>query len=203
MLESSRTHSVSGSFGGLGGAITGATNATPIVVTTTNAHGLADGDQVQVTGVVGNTGANTLAYVKVTGYSTTTFGMYSNTALSTGIAGTGAYSSGGAVSQAWDISGVANDWTMKLRIETLGAGKKAVIALQDSVDGFVADIVTRMLVAVQGQVVNTPTFASKDYENRKYDTPGTRFGVTNARLRVNIIQADSTPGLQLSAWYES
>ena len=49
-------------------------------------------------------------------------------------------------------------------------------ASEDSVDGFVADIVTRMLVAVQGQVVNTPTFASKDYENR------TRFAVAYLRL---------------------
>lgn len=40
-----------------GQAITGATNATPIVITA-NAHGLSNGDQVYIAGVVGNTAAN-------------------------------------------------------------------------------------------------------------------------------------------------
>lgn len=40
-----------------GQALTGATNATPIVITAT-AHGLSNGDEVYVSGVVGNTAAN-------------------------------------------------------------------------------------------------------------------------------------------------
>lgn len=40
-----------------GQAITGATNATPIVITA-NAHGLSNGDEVYVSGVKGNTAAN-------------------------------------------------------------------------------------------------------------------------------------------------
>lgn len=40
-----------------GQAITGATNATPIVITA-NAHGLSNGDEVYVSGVQGNTAAN-------------------------------------------------------------------------------------------------------------------------------------------------
>lgn len=40
-----------------GQAITGATNATPIVVTA-NSHGLSNGDEVYVSGVAGNTAAN-------------------------------------------------------------------------------------------------------------------------------------------------
>lgn len=39
------------------GTITGATNATPVVVTSV-AHGLRTGQRVKVSGVVGNTGAN-------------------------------------------------------------------------------------------------------------------------------------------------
>ncbi len=40
------------------GLITGATNATPIVITTNNTRGLMNGDTVQISGVVGNAAAN-------------------------------------------------------------------------------------------------------------------------------------------------
>jgi hypothetical protein len=77
--------------------INDATNATPIVITTTTDHGLSDGDQVRCVNVGGNTNANTLAYAKVTGYSTTTFALYSDEDLTTAIAGNAAYTSGGSV----------------------------------------------------------------------------------------------------------
>lgn len=38
--------------------ITGATNATPIVVTLPSGHGLKNGDRIAVAGITGNTGAN-------------------------------------------------------------------------------------------------------------------------------------------------
>ncbi len=79
-------------------AISGATNATPIVITCAT-HGLADGDPVVISGVGGNTAANASCYAKVTGYSATTFGMYSDKALTTAIAGNGAYTSGGTVTK--------------------------------------------------------------------------------------------------------
>lgn len=77
-------------------SVTDATNATPIVITT-GTHGLSDGAQVRCVNVGGNTAANVLAYAKVTGYSTTTFAMYSDEALTLPIAGNGAYTSGGSV----------------------------------------------------------------------------------------------------------
>lgn len=67
-------------------AITGATNATPIVCTVSSTAGLRSGDFVAVHAVGGNTGANVNAYVEV--LSSTTFSLL-------GIAGTGAYTSGG------------------------------------------------------------------------------------------------------------
>jgi hypothetical protein len=196
MIESSRSHTAAGAFGSIGGALTGATNATPIVVTTTSAHGLAVGDSVQVSGVTTNTGANGLFTVSNVG-SPTTFTLGGS--VGNGVAGLG----GATLSEAWDISSLTTqDWTLKIRIESLTAAKKCVVAVQDSVDGFVADIVTRMLVAVQGAVLSTPTFSSKDYTNRKYDTPGTRFGVANARLRLIVLQIDAAATLVLSSWYE-
>lgn len=75
--------------------ITDATNASPIVLTTSTAHELEDGSRIRPINVGGNTNANVLAYAKVTGYSTTTCGMYSDSDLTTAIAGNSAYTSGG------------------------------------------------------------------------------------------------------------
>ncbi len=75
-------------FDDLGVAITGATNATPIVITTGAIHGLTTGDEVIVDGVLGNTAANVAG--KVTVLSTTTFEL-------DGTVGSGAYTSGGRV----------------------------------------------------------------------------------------------------------
>ncbi len=80
--------------------ITNATNATPIVITTSTAHGLTDSQQVVIQNVLGNTNANGFYYAKVTGYSTTTFALYSDAALTTAVAGSGAYTSGGVLGTA-------------------------------------------------------------------------------------------------------
>ncbi len=80
--------------------VTGATNATPIVVTTSASHGLRNGDQVWISLVGGNTAANNAAATPswfVGSVTATTFALYSDAALSTGVAGSGAYTSGGIV----------------------------------------------------------------------------------------------------------
>lgn len=69
-------------------AVSGATNATPIEVTTSAAHSLMTGDFVFIDGVLGNTAAN--GYYQVTVTSTTAFTL--NTSV-----GNGAYTSGGRV----------------------------------------------------------------------------------------------------------
>lgn len=67
------------------GAITGATTATPIVITQVG-HGKADGDVVRISGVTGNTAANGVWVINVTG--TDTYQLV-------GSAGNAAYVSGG------------------------------------------------------------------------------------------------------------
>ena len=74
--------------------VAGATNATPIVVTTA-AHGLSDGTQVEIATVTGNTAANGTFYIDV--LTTTTFALYSDEARTVPVAGNGAYVSGGYV----------------------------------------------------------------------------------------------------------
>ena len=75
--------------------VTGATNATPIVVTTSAAHGMIPGNRVEITGVGGNTAANGTFVVTAVG-STTTFSL-GDTTDGTSVAGNGAYTSGGTV----------------------------------------------------------------------------------------------------------
>lgn len=67
------------------GSITGATNASPIEITSA-AHGLLSGQRVTITGVVGNTAANGTFVITKTGDNTFTLN---------GSTGNGAYSSGG------------------------------------------------------------------------------------------------------------
>ena len=182
VIEQGRTHSAAGAFGC---TVSGATNATPIVIACAAAHNLIAGDQVQVTGVGGNTNANTLAYVNPT--DSTHFQMFSDAGLSTGIAGNASYTSGGKVSQAWDISGWTGDWTAYITISGASGGKSNV-CLQDSVDGFVSDIQTLMCVN-QGTPVNAGT--TKTYSWRAYQFPSLRAGVLNARIRLTVQSQDS------------
>lgn len=70
---------------GKSGSITGATNANPIVITTSVAHTLNTGDRVTIAGVDGNTAANETW--SVTSLTATTF--------SVPIAGNGTYTGGG------------------------------------------------------------------------------------------------------------
>ena len=71
--------------------VSGATNATPIVVTATS-HGYSDGDYVHITGVVGNTACNDLHVVA--NKTSNTFEL--TTPAGVDVAGNGSYSSGGA-----------------------------------------------------------------------------------------------------------
>jgi len=86
-------------------AISDSTNASPIVITCT-AHGLADGDPVTIAGITGNTNANGDYYAKVTGYSATTFALYTDKALTTPRAGNGAHGGTGLVHRLFRLKNI-------------------------------------------------------------------------------------------------
>jgi hypothetical protein len=75
-------------------AVSAASNASPIVITTAAAHGLATGDRVFIAGVTGNTNANGIR--KVTVLTATTFSLQ-NEKTGAAIAGNAAYVNGGTV----------------------------------------------------------------------------------------------------------
>jgi len=74
------------------GSVTGATNASPIVITSAG-HNLTTGTKVTITGVLGNTAAN--GTFSITVVSSNTFSLDGST-------GNGAYTSGGT----WNVSGL-------------------------------------------------------------------------------------------------
>jgi len=197
---------VYGAAGNVGCTVSGATEATPSVVTCAAAHNLVDGDPIQVTGVGGTTTLNTVGYAKVTGYSATTFGMYTDAALSAGQVGTGTYTSGGKVSQAIDISGfkdansVVNDWTLRVRLSSLTAAKNVLISVQDSADGFASDVRTIAVFSATGAYGNP--YPTQEWTVRAREVPMTRFGITNGRLRIAVQAIDGSASVSISAWIE-
>ena len=82
--------------GAVTATISGATQANPVVVTSASAHGFYEGQPITITGVVGMTQLNGNEYY-VNIATSTSFALYSDSALSTTVNGTGfgAWSSGG------------------------------------------------------------------------------------------------------------
>lgn len=78
-------------------SVSGATNATPIVITSTS-HGLATNDAVTIASVGGNTAANADWIITVTG---------DNTFSLNGSVGNGAYTSGGTITKIVRLASVA------------------------------------------------------------------------------------------------
>lgn len=199
-VESSRSHAAVGT---LGCTVSGATVATPSVLTCAAAHGLVDGDPIRITGIVGTTTDNTVGYAKVTGYSTTTFGFYSDPGLATGITGTGAYSSGGVVTQNYLVSGITGDFTLHWRLESLTATKNVLVAVQESQDGFVADIRTIWVGSFTGSAQGTTTNQPfVDMSVRKYQIPINRFGTATTAIRSYVQAIDGSATLVDSFFVE-
>ena len=140
------------------GTITGATNATPIVVTST-AHGRSVGDSVVVSGVLGNTGANGTWTISA---------VTANTFTLSGSAGSGAYTSGGT--WAWCVNGIVNPSVSC--IDVLGA-----IAVADLITNGLSTAVTadqfgkfQLLVALCNQAsgqINLTDSSGNENNNAK------------------------------------
>jgi hypothetical protein len=187
-VETNRTHTAVGAFGC---TITGATVATPSVLTCSAPHNLATGDQVQITGIVGTTTDNVTAYALV--LSPTTFSIWSDAATTASpIAGVGSYASGGQATEAVDISQWVNDFTIYISIGT--SNGRSMACLQDSVDG------VNFLTLVCADI-STPVYAGTtvDYSWRGYQIPSARVGVLNARMRVSIISQDPAASVTVTA----
>ena len=100
--------------------ITGATNATPIVVTSTS-HGYSNGDVVLIEVVGGNTAAN--GWRLVANKTANTFEL--TTLAGVSVSGNGAYTSGGTAKKLSSTDGVISSrdvWLSKVRLANTTAG---------------------------------------------------------------------------------
>lgn len=103
------------------GNLSGATNANPIVVTTTANHGVTTGQPVVISGVGGNTAAN--GSFVATYVSATTFSVPAT--------GNGAYTSGGA----WHSTGLYRVTLSGSVLSSLEAGKTYTVVVTYAVGG--------------------------------------------------------------------
>ena len=113
-------------------AITGATNATPIVITTGSAHGLTTGDVVIIVGVGGNTAAN--GRFSVTVVDTDEFSLQ-DADTGANIAGNGTYTSGGFLLKV-DTHEFLSDVPSGARVATSGnlSSKSSTKGVADAAD---------------------------------------------------------------------
>ena len=94
----------------------------------------------------------------------------------------------GSTSTALDVSTWTGDWTARVLVTSLVAGKSALIALQDSADNFSADIKTLYTLNVTGAV---GADAPIEQSIRAYQAPSSRVGVTSGKLRLTVQSADA------------
>lgn len=145
------TVKVNAASGNLGyGTVSNATNASPIVVTTSASHNLSTGDQILISGVQGNTAANGRWTVSV--LSSTTFSL-------TGSTGNGNFTSAGYWFQTQPR--VSFDWSLK-------AGTRIVIdrgtATEEAVE----------ITAVAGTTLTTTKLAQTHANNATVHLDGYR-----------------------------
>jgi hypothetical protein len=100
----------------------GATNASPIVIST-NTHSLNDGDPITIASVGGNTNANGNWFAKVTGYSLSTFALYTDKALTLPRVGNSNWTSGGTIARLFRLQNIArvaggSGYIVKARLTT-------------------------------------------------------------------------------------
>jgi hypothetical protein len=114
-----------------GAAITAATNATPIVITS-NSHGLSNGMRVLIHGALGNTAAN--GVFRVASVTTNTFAL-TNVDTGANVAGNGTWTSGGYIVKL-DVDEFLSDITAGARVSTssnLGS-KTSTLGVLDAAD---------------------------------------------------------------------
>jgi hypothetical protein len=111
-----------------------------------------------------------------------------------------AVSAAGAVSGTLDTSSFSGPYTIKVRVPELGAGKRALIAIEDTASATAfSDARPVAVFHVVGPIVPS---AEQVFSVQSYEVPFTRYGATNTKLRANVLAVDSSPGLKVHAWLE-
>jgi hypothetical protein len=181
--------------------ITGATNATPIVITTSANHNLVNGTNMFIAGVGGNTNANGSYYIK--SLSATTYELYTDAGLTIGRAGNGAYTSGGTANAVVPVHGVGIRFTggtdTNVQFETIVSGVitstdtgVAISALQSTTNK--VGVLLRRMVSTGGtflgyscQIANNPETDTTTALGSVYLIPSFFLGSANANFATSRI----------------
>ena len=142
-----------------GRAVTGATNATPIVITST-AHGYANGDIVTIKGVGGNTAAN--GEYKVASVAANTFAL-TNVTTGANIAGNGAYTSGGIIMKTGEAGPFSELTKGESVVVTGSASNNSTVTLSGSPgnNGHSVDVETTFTTEAAGASVTIKNYVQQ------------------------------------------
>lgn len=109
-------------------------------------------------------------------------------------------SGAGAVTGSLDTSGMSGDFTIKVRVPKLGAGKKAIFAIEDTANATpFSDAIQQVVWQAIGPIVPE---AEKVWSIKSHELPNIRFGASNTKLRLNVTTVDSSPAMEVHAWLE-
>jgi hypothetical protein len=180
-----------------GKAITGATNATPIVITST-AHGFANGQTVIIKGVGGNTAAN--GKFRIANVAANTFEL-TDVDTQANVAGSGAYTSGGVAVNV-STNEFLSDIPAPARIATSGAIATGTRAISDgafSCDDVVHATVSGSQVDAVVYYFDTGSaatsrllFMADDYTGLPYTPNGSQVTVDTDQSGVNKLFRQKT-----------
>jgi len=189
-----------------GKKITGATNASPVVYTTSAAHGYTSGAGVTCRYINGNLGANATGSITV--LSPTTFSV-------TGSVGTGAYTSGGIV---WNgtlkevgecvvCSGSASTGSVQTWRETTAQNRNSWIINGTALTGGTTGRPTLLNTTINSLAANTPNawFNGNPFGVEPWVAVGTTIGGTPllvGQLRNAALSQVSTPGDNVPAAFD-
>lgn len=123
--------------------ITGITQASPGVVTTSGSHGYSDGDEIQIDNVVGMTEVNTQRYI-VANKTSTTFELTDRDGFDIDTSGFTAYSSAGITRRTFNIitTGAATKDNTLAWTAVTGAGRYAVYRYDNGIYGLIGETET-------------------------------------------------------------
>ena len=168
-------------------AITGATNAAPIVCTTSLAHGYSTGDVVQISGTNGNTATNGIWKITVT--SSTQFSLDDSS-------GNGTYSSGGVISPIFCRT-IKTASALVKPIASFAPLRTASLGTRVAWVGATANVTTQLNTTVNKGSVNDQININASFTTGKiayYTLPATLDLSAYQQLSLFIFQASGTLG---------
>lgn len=101
-----------------------------------------------------------------------------------------------------DVSGISDDWTIKLQVESLAAStgnKRVRFVIEDTVNDWTASLAGPSF-SVKGTIVAS---ADKVMSIKKADFPSLRIGVANGQIRLKLSEVDSgVDSVVYKSWLE-